>query len=61
MMKVSKTIFDALKLANNDGFSNVKIVVGSDRVAEFDNLAQKYNGKLYDFEEIENYLCRRKR
>ena len=48
-----KTIFDALKLANNDGFSNVKIVVGSDRVAEFDNLAQKYNGKLYDFEEIE--------
>lgn len=48
-----KTIFDALKLASNDGFSNVKIVVGSDRVAEFDNLAQKYNGKLYDFEEIE--------
>jgi len=48
-----KTIFDALKLANDDGFSNVKIVVGSDRVAEFDNLAQKYNGKLYDFEEIE--------
>lgn len=48
-----KTIFDALKLADNDGFSNVKIVVGSDRVAEFDNLAQKYNGKLYDFEEIE--------
>jgi phosphopantetheine adenylyltransferase len=48
-----KTIFDALKLANDDGFSNVKIVVGSDRVAEFDNLAQKYNGNLYDFEEIE--------
>ena len=48
-----KTIFDALELANNDGYSNVKIVVGSDRVAEFDNLAQKYNGDLYDFEEIE--------
>jgi phosphopantetheine adenylyltransferase len=48
-----KTIFDALKLANSDGFSNVKIVVGSDRVSEFDNLAQKYNGDLYDFEEIE--------
>lgn len=48
-----KTIFDALKVADQDGYSNVKIVVGSDRVAEFDNLAQKYNGDLYDFEEIE--------
>lgn len=48
-----KTIFDALKLASSDGFSNVNIVVGSDRVAEFDSLAQKYNGDLYDFEEIE--------
>jgi len=48
-----KTIFDALELANNDGYSNIKIVVGSDRVSEFDNLAQKYNGDLYDFEEIE--------
>lgn len=48
-----KTIFDALKLASSDGFSNVNIVVGSDRVAEFDSLAQKYNGDLYDFKEIE--------
>lgn len=48
-----KTIFDALKIADEEGYSNVKIVVGSDRVAEFDNLAQKYNGNLYDFEEIE--------
>jgi phosphopantetheine adenylyltransferase len=48
-----KTIFDALKLASSDGFSNVNIVAGSDRVAEFDSLAQKYNGDLYDFEEIE--------
>jgi phosphopantetheine adenylyltransferase len=48
-----KTIFDALKLASDEGYSNVKIVVGSDRVAEFDSLAQKYNGKLYNFDEIE--------
>ena len=48
-----KTIFDALKLADGEGYSKVNIVVGSDRVAEFDNLAQKYNGVLYDFEEIE--------
>jgi hypothetical protein len=48
-----KTIFDALKLADGEGFSDVKIVVGSDRVGEFDNLAQKYNGELYDFKSIE--------
>jgi len=48
-----KTIFDALKIADNEGYSNVKIVVGSDRVAEFDSLAQKYNGDLYNFDEIE--------
>lgn len=48
-----KTIFDALKLADGEGYSNVNIVVGSDRVAEFDNLAQKYNGELYNFDEIE--------
>lgn len=48
-----RTIFDALKIADSDGYSNVKIVVGSDRVSEFDSLAQKYNGDLYDFEEIE--------
>ena len=48
-----KTIFDALRIADSDGYSNVKIVVGSDRVSEFDSLAQKYNGDLYDFEEIE--------
>ena len=48
-----KSIFDALKLANEEGYSNVQIVVGSDRVAEFDSLAQKYNGELYNFEEIE--------
>jgi hypothetical protein len=48
-----KTIFDALKIADSEGYSNIKIVVGSDRVGEFDNLAQKYNGDLYDFDEIE--------
>ena len=47
-----KTIFDVLKALHNDGYSSVNIVVGGDRVAEFDNLANKYNGKLYEFEEI---------
>jgi phosphopantetheine adenylyltransferase len=48
-----RTVFDALKLASAEGYSNVNIVVGSDRVSEFDSLAQKYNGELYDFDEIE--------
>ena len=48
-----RTIFDALKLASDEGYSDVQIVVGSDRVAEFDSLAQKYNGTLYNFENIE--------
>ena len=48
-----KTIFDALKLADEDGYSDVKIVVGSDRVSEFDSLSQKYNGELYNFDSIE--------
>ena len=46
-----RTIFDALDLAKEEGYSNVKIVVGSDRVAEFDSLAQKYYGD--EFESIE--------
>ena len=47
-----KTIFDVLKTADADGFKNVNIVVGADRQAEFENLATKYNGDLYDFENI---------
>lgn len=47
-----KTIFDVLENANNDGFSSVNIVVGSDRQAEIENLAQKYNGNLYNFDLI---------
>jgi hypothetical protein len=47
-----KTIFDVLVTANQEGYTNVNIVVGSDRQAEFDNLAQKYNGELYNFDLI---------
>jgi hypothetical protein len=47
-----KSIFDVLVAASNDGFENINIVVGSDRQAEFDNLSQKYNGKLYNFDSI---------
>ena len=47
-----KTIFDVLKTADADGFKNVNIVVGADRQAEFENLATKYNGDLYNFDNI---------
>ena len=47
-----KTIFDVLVRANEDGYTSVNIVVGSDRQAEFENLANKYNGDLYEFDEI---------
>jgi len=47
-----KTIFDVLVTANQEGYTNVNIVVGSDRQAEFENLAQKYNGELYNFDLI---------
>jgi len=47
-----KTIFDVLVKANEEGYAVVNIVVGSDRQAEFENLANKYNGDLYEFDEI---------
>ena len=47
-----KSIFDVLKTAEADGFKNVNIIVGADRQAEFENLAQKYNGDLYNFDLI---------
>jgi hypothetical protein len=47
-----KSIFNVLIAASEAGYANVNIVVGSDRQAEFENLAQKYNGELYDFDLI---------
>ena len=47
-----RTIFDVLSALDNDGYSSVNIVVGGDRVSEFNSLASKYNGKLYTFDEI---------
>ena len=47
-----KSIFDVLVAANEAGYKNINIIVGSDRQSEFENLATKYNGELYDFENI---------
>lgn len=49
----AKTIFDVLTAKYAAGYKSVTIMVGQDRLAEFQGLAQKYNGsELYDFEEI---------
>ena len=48
----TRTIFDVLKAAYGKGYSTVNVVVGSDRVKEFENLANKYNGQLYNFDKI---------
>ena len=49
----TRTIFDVLNAANNDGYANVRIVGGADRVKEFTKLANNYNGKLYDFDKVD--------
>lgn len=48
-----RNIFDVLKAVAAEGYTEVNIVVGSDRVSEFQNLAQKYNGSLYNFNNIQ--------
>jgi len=53
-----KTVFDAMVKLYNEGFKRVVMVVGSDRVNEFDVLLNKYNGQkarhgFYNFERIQ--------
>ena len=48
-----RTIFDVLQKANEEGYTSIKLVAGSDRVKEFEKLANEFNGQLYDFEEID--------
>ena len=47
-----RSIFNVLTTASEEGYRSINIVVGADRLGEFENLAMKYNGDLYDFEEI---------
>jgi len=49
----AKTIFDVLIDAQEQGYTDVTLVVGADRLKEFENLAMKYNGELYNFNSIE--------
>jgi len=52
-----KTVFDAATSLYDEGYKNIVMVVGSDRVNEFDILLKKYNGKkgkhgFYNFQRI---------
>ena len=51
--KNNRTIFDVLKKAHTDGYTNVRILGGQDRVKEFEKLTSDYNGKLYNFDNVE--------
>ena len=44
-----RNIFDIMKDLNDEGHEHVTMVVGDDRVKEFDKLTKKYNGVHYDF------------
>ena len=48
----SKTIIQVMQELQKK-YSNVVLVVGSDRVSEFNTLLNKYNGKDYSFDSIE--------
>ena len=51
--KNNRTIFDVLKKAHTDGYTYVRILGGADRVKEFEKLTGDYNGKLYNFDNVE--------
>lgn len=46
------TIFDVLQYLNQEGYTGVNIVCGAERVSEIDNLANKNNGQLYQYNAI---------
>jgi hypothetical protein len=52
-----RNVFDILVQLNDQGYTDISMIVGSDRVAEFKKLLNMYNGKTarhgrYDFESI---------
>lgn len=49
----SRTIIEVLKELDGGGWSEVTIVVGSDRIKEFTALVNRYNGKEYSFDKID--------
>ena len=57
MDKKVKTVFDVATRFHNEGFTKVNMVVGADRITEFQTLLNKYNGVkgrhgFYNFQKI---------
>ncbi len=48
----AKTVIQIMSEIQKDGYTDVVMVVGSDRVPEFKKLLNKYNGKDYQFDSI---------
>lgn len=51
-MSSSKNIIQILQELEKKNYTDIVVVVGSDRVSEFDNLIAKYNGKDYNFNSL---------
>ena len=47
-----RNVFDILRDLNDEGKEHVTMVVGDDRVKEFEKITNKYNGVHYDFKTI---------
>jgi len=47
-----KTVLQAAGKAHNEGYKNLHFMGGGDRQQDMENLLRKYNGDLYDFENI---------
>ena len=48
-----RNVFDILRDLNDEGKEHVTMVVGDDRVKEFEKITNKYNGVHYDFKSIQ--------
>ena len=53
----ARTVFDIANALHEKGYTHVNMIVGSDRIREFETLLNKYNGVkarhgFYDFEQI---------
>lgn len=46
------SFFDVLKSLNTTKYGKIDVVVGENRISEFQNLTLKYNKKLYSFSEV---------
>ena len=49
----ARTIIEVAIELEKEGFTEIVVVVGEDRVREFNTLLQKYNGKDFTFDKIE--------